>query len=103
MYKRTSESRQEEESFEQAYVHRTHAMVEYLTLILKRMCVSVKVNGATEGYIMEDHTSVQGSRWSQYSTAIVTVNTLGGILTLWATRVLLSKLFSNTINCTPVI
>lgn len=67
------------------------------------MCVSVKVNGAAEGYIMKDYTSIQGSRWSQYSVAIVTVNTLGDILTLWATWVLLSKLFSNTINCTQVI
>lgn len=33
--------------------------------------VSVKVNGATEGYITEDYVSFQGSRWSQYTVAIV--------------------------------
>lgn len=44
--------------------------------------MSVKGNGATEGYIIENYASNQGSRWSQYTVAIVAVNTLGGILTL---------------------
>lgn len=52
----------EKETLRQAYVHRTRAIVEQFSLILKQICVSVKVNGATEGYIIKHYASIQGSR-----------------------------------------